>query len=47
MWQKWRSLQDVRVKRGTDAASNHPLVVIVPKTKLKAHNNKAKTTLHK
>jgi hypothetical protein len=45
---KWRrSLQDVRVKRGADAASDHHLVVAVFKTKLKAYNNKAERTSHK
>jgi hypothetical protein len=34
-------LQDVRAKRGADAASDHRLVVAVLKTKLKAYNNKA------
>ena len=38
---KWRrSLHDVRVKRGADAASDHHLVVPVLKTKLKAYRDR-------
>ena len=39
---KWRrSLHDVRVKRGADAASDHHLVVATLKTKLKAFKDQA------
>ena len=45
---KWRrSLHDVRVKRGADAASDHHLVVAVLKTKLKAFNDQAGRPSHK
>ena len=45
---KWRrSLHDVRVKRGADAASDHHLVVAVLKTKLKAYNDQAARPSHK
>ena len=45
---KWRrSLQDVRVKRGADAASDHHLVIAILKTKLKAYNDQAGRPLHK
>nr|KAG5713351.1 hypothetical protein BaRGS_024899 [Batillaria attramentaria] len=45
---KWRrSLHDVRVKRGADAASDHHLVVAVLKTKLKAYNDQAGRPAHK
>ena len=45
---KWRrSLHDVRVKRGADAASDHHLVVAVLKTKLKAYNDQAGRPSHK
>ena len=39
-----RSLQDVRVKRGADAASDHHLLVANIKLKLKKHNNRRQTT---
>ncbi|XP_071145287.1 craniofacial development protein 2-like [Mytilus edulis] len=35
----WRSLQDVRVKRGADAATDHHLIVANVKLKLKKHQN--------
>ena len=39
---KWRrSLHDVRVKRGADAASDHHLVVAVVRVKLKAYRDQA------
>ena len=39
---KWRrSLRDIRVKRGADAASDHHLVVAELKTKLKAYTDQA------
>ena len=45
---KWRrSLQDVRVKRGADAASDHHLVIAILKTKLKAYNDQAGRPSHK
>ena len=45
---KWkRSLHDVRVKRGADAASDHHLVVAKVKTKLKGYNDRAGRTSHK
>ena len=45
---KWRrSLHDVRVKRGADAASDHHLVVAVVKTKLKAYKDQAGRPSHK
>ena len=44
---KWRSLRDVRVKRGADAASDHHLVVAELKTKLKAYNDQAGRPSHK
>ena len=45
---KWRrSLHDVRVKRGADAASDHHLVVAELKTKLKAYNDQAGRPSHK
>ena len=40
----WRSLQDVRVKRGADAASDHHLLVANIKLKLKEHKNMGQTT---
>lgn len=39
-----RSLQDVRVKRGGDAASDHHLLVANIKLKLKKHQNTRQTT---
>ena len=42
-----RSLCDVRVKRGADAASDHYLVVAELKTKLKTYNNQAGRPSHK
>jgi len=45
---KWRrSLHDVRVKRGADAASDHHLVVAILKTKLKAYIDRAGRPSHK
>ena len=45
---KWRrSLHDVRVKRGADAASDHHLVVATLLIKLKAYNDQARRPLHK
>ena len=45
---KWRrSLRDVRVKRGADAASDHHLVVAELKTQLKAYNDQAERPTHK
>lgn len=45
---KWgRSLQDVRVKRGTDAASDDHLVVAVLEIKMKAYNDWAGRPSHK
>ena len=45
---KWRrSLHDVRVKRGADAASDHHLVVAELKTKLKAYRDRAELPTHK
>ena len=45
---KWkRSLHDVRVKRGADAASDHHLVVAVLKIKLKAYKDQADRPSHK
>ena len=38
-----RSLQDVRVKRGADAASDHHLLVANIKLKLKKHKNMGQT----
>ena len=44
---KWRrSLSDVRVKCGADAASDHHLVVAELKTKLKAYNDHAGRPSH-
>ena len=42
-----RSLLDVRVKRGADAASDHHLVVAELKTKLKAYKDQAERPSHK
>ena len=39
-----RSLQDVRVKRGADAASDHHLLVANIKLKLKKHGNSEQAT---
>ncbi|RUS69107.1 hypothetical protein EGW08_023132 [Elysia chlorotica] len=45
---KWRrSLQDVRAKRGADAASDHQLVIAVLKLKLKAYRDQANRPAHK
>ncbi|RUS76707.1 hypothetical protein EGW08_015534 [Elysia chlorotica] len=45
---KWRrSLQDVRAKRGADAASDHQLVIAVLKLKLKAYRYQAYRSAHK
>ena len=45
---KWRrSLRDVRVKPGADAAADHHLVVAKLKTKLKAYNDLAGRPSHK
>ena len=45
---KWRrSLHDVSVKRGADAASDHHLVVAVLKIKLKAYKDQADRPSHK
>jgi len=45
---KWRrSLHDVRVKRGADAASDHHLVVAIVRTKLKAYKDQAGKPAHK
>ncbi|CAC5368115.1 unnamed protein product [Mytilus coruscus] len=38
-----RSLQDVRVKRGADASSDHHLIVAIVKLKLKKHKNNTPT----
>ncbi|RUS72506.1 hypothetical protein EGW08_019734 [Elysia chlorotica] len=42
-----RSLQDVRAKRGADAASDHQLVIAVLKLKLKAYRDQADRLAHK
>jgi len=45
---KWRrSLLDVRVKRGVDAASDHHLVVAALKVKLKVYRDRADRPSHK
>ena len=44
---KRRSLNDVRVKRGADAASDHHLVVAVLKIKLKAYKDQVDKPAHK
>ena len=45
---KWRrSLLDVRVKRGADAASDHHLVVADLKVKLKVYRDRTDRLLHK
>ncbi|RUS88701.1 hypothetical protein EGW08_003516 [Elysia chlorotica] len=45
---KWRrSLQDVRAKRGADAASDHQLVIAVLKLKLKAYRDQADRPAHR
>ena len=36
---KWRSLMDVRVKRGADVASDHHLLLGTLKVKLRAHRD--------
>ncbi|RUS69130.1 hypothetical protein EGW08_023107 [Elysia chlorotica] len=42
-----RSLNDVRAKRGADAASDHQLVIAVLKLKLKAYRDQADRPAHK
>jgi hypothetical protein len=44
---KWRSLQDVKARRGTDAASDHQIVQASLKIKLRSYKDSSEKPLHK